>query len=260
MQKPAAKRALIIFSVVVIVAVYGLYLYRERRLDRLYAEVADFPSASHGSKEAQAAVREIGRYKGAKSTQMLLSIAFGQTPFPWPDVQREAVKALAARDDPSISAVVAHALQPHQPLPTRQTIAEALGTLRCTSECVGAVLHYLERVWQGELNYEDRTSYPKGLNEDVKERLAKDQEALNQALFAVLRREDQLTLSALVQVYGLGTDAPSRFSLALVTRMGFRRACPAILQSEELAKQSSAESFQAPREEIAGASRSLECR
>ncbi|MBI1898252.1 MAG: HEAT repeat domain-containing protein [Acidobacteria bacterium] len=260
MNSAVLKRALAAISVIVITAGYGFYRYRERRLDRLYAEAAGVPPASHGSKEAQAAVRELGKHHGAKSTRMLLSIALGQTSFTWPDVQREAINALAARNDPSISTALAHALQPHQPLPTRQAAAEALRTLPCTAECIGAVLHYLERVWQGEPNYEDRTSFSTGLNEDVRAGVAKQQDVLYQTLFAVLKREDRLTLGTLVQVYGLGTDAASRFSLALVIRMGFRQACPAILQSEQLVKQSSAESFRAPREEIEKALRSLECR
>lgn len=99
----------------------------------------------------------------------------------------------------------------------------------CTDECVRAILHYLERVMSGEPNYEDRTSFRAGLNEGVKADLAKDQQSLYGSLYEVLERERRVTLSTLVQVYGLGTDAPSTFSLTLISRMQFREACGLVL-------------------------------
>ncbi|MGA2325049.1 MAG: HEAT repeat domain-containing protein [Bryobacteraceae bacterium] len=254
------KPLLAAVSVAAITAGYFLFQHREQRMDRLYAEAAGLPPASHGSAEARAAVRELGSFRGAKTTQMLLRIAMGQTPFPWPDVQREAIDALASRHDPSVTAALASVLQPHYPLPTRQAAAEALRLLPCTEECVKSILHYLERVWQGEPNYEDRTRFPPGLDEPVKADLAKEQQALYQALYAVLKREGRTTMGALVQVHGLGTDSPSRFGLTLLSRMQFREACPWVLQSAQLMKQSSADSFLAPREELEETLRSLKCR
>ncbi|MBN9663232.1 MAG: hypothetical protein J0H49_33845 [Acidobacteria bacterium] len=190
---------------------------------------------------------------------MLLNIALGRTAFTWPDVQGEAIGALASRRDPAVSTALAIVLQPHQPLPTRQAAAQALQVLPCTPESFWAILHYLERVWQGELNYEDRTNYPPGLNDGVKADLTKDQQDVYQALYRTLKREPKLALGTLVQVYGLGTDSCSKFALDVVSRMRFREACPALLQSAQLAEQSAAESFIAPRQEIEAALRALKC-
>jgi hypothetical protein len=260
MERTTLKKILVATSVIISTAAYGLYRYREQRIDNLYAEAAGIPPAFHGTKEAQAAVRTLATYGGDRTTGMLLNIALGRTPFTWPDVQRDAINALTSRRDPSISTALAIVLQPHQPLPTRQAAAQALQSLPCTPECVRAILQYLERVWRGEPNYEDRTSYPPGLSEGVKADLAKDQEALYQALYRVLKREPKLTLGILVQVYGLGTDSCSKFALDVISRMQFAEACPAVLQSVQLLKQSSPESFLAPRLEIEAALRSLKCR
>jgi hypothetical protein len=259
MDTVVVKRVLALVTTVSLTAGYGLYRYREQQMDRLYAEAAEILPAFHGTTEAQAAVRKLSTYKGTRSTEMLLNVALGRTPFTWPDVQREAINALAARREARIATALAKILQPHYPLPARQAVAEALRALPCTEECVKSILHYLERVSQGEPNYEDRTSFPAGLNESVKTDLAKQQQGLYHALYDVLKHDGTLTLDALVQIYGLGTDAPSKFSLALVSRMQFREACPLVLRSEQVAKQSSADSFLAPREELESTLRSLKC-
>lgn len=76
---------------------------------------------------------------------------------------------------------------------------------------------------------------------------------------AGLRRESASTMGVLAQVRGVGTDAPSRFALALLSRMRFRGACPALLESKRLLRQSSTDSFHAPREELDSTSRALGC-
>jgi hypothetical protein len=238
---------------------YGLYRYREQQMDELYAEASGAPSAFHSTVEAQAAVKKLATYRGDRSTVMLLNIALGRTPFTWPDVQREAMNALASRRDPKTSASLANVLQPRIPLPVRQAAAHALRNIPCTGDCVSSVLHYLERVWQGEPNYEDRTMFPSGLNETVKADLAKEQEVLYQTLYGVLKREARSTMQVLYQVYGVGTDSPSRFGLELLARMQFREGCPALLQSERLLRQSPAESFLAPREELETTVHALNC-
>jgi hypothetical protein len=253
------RRVLAIVGVLVGTAGYGLFRYRDQHLDRLYARASGLPPAFSSAADAQAAVKELGSYKGSKSERMLLSIALGRTALALPDVQREAMHALASRGDSSISATLAMVLQPHYPLPTRQAAAEALQTIPCSPECIQGILHYLERVWQGELNYEDRTRFPAGLDEVVKADLARDQETLYQTLCKVLKRESRLTLGVLVQVYGLGTSAPSKFSLEVINRMQLSEACPQVSQSQRLSKQSSADSFLAPREELETTVHTLGC-
>jgi hypothetical protein len=243
----------------IVAAGYGWYGYREQQMDKLYAEASGTPPAFQGTVEAQAAVKKLATYRGERSTVMLLNIALGRTPFPWPDVQQEAMNALALRRDPGTSAALASMLQPHITLPTRQAAADALRNIPCTPDCVRSILHYLERIDEGEPNYEDRTSLPAGLNEAVKADSAKEQQALYQTLYAVLKRKAGATVQVLYEVYGIGTSAPSRFALALLSRMQFVGACPALQQSDRLLKRSSAESFSAPREELETTLHALKC-
>lgn len=259
MLAAVSKRWLVGATVAVVTVGYALYRYRERQMDNLYAEAGGASPAFHGTVEAQAAVKKLSTYRGDRSTVMLLNIALGRTPFTWPDVRREAINALASRGDANTAVILASVLQPHMPLPTRQAAADALQNMPCTGDCVISILHYLERVGQGEPNYEDRTTFPPGLNEGVKADLAKEQAALYQTLYAVLKREARSTIEVMYQVYGVGTDAPSKFGLALLSRMQFREACPEVLQSERLSKQSSAESFLAPREELEATVHELKC-
>ena len=219
MWSPVIKRWLAGATVAIVTAGSGVYRFRDQQMDKLYAEAAGIPPAFRGVAEAQAAVRKLGTYRGDRSTVMLLNIALGRTPFAWPEIQREAMNTLASRRDSKISPPLADLLQPHVPLPIRQDAANALRSVPCTIECVQSILHYLERVWEGEPNYEDRTVFPSGLNEGVRADLAKDQEALYQTLYAVLKREGESTMAVLYQVYGIGTNAPSKFGIIVLSRI-----------------------------------------
>ncbi len=254
-----SRRVLFTVAATALVGLYSLYQRRERRMDELYAR-----AIGENTVDAKAAVRELGSYRGARSTRMLLAVAEGKMPVPWFDVQVEAVKALASRRDPSVSAALANLLQPHVSLGERQAVAHALQTLPCSSECVAAILHYLERMWAGEPNSEDTVKLLENPRTEFARRakayVAREHEELYQALYAVLKRENRLTLEALVQVYGLGTPEPSRFALALVARMRLVEACPALLQSQEGGAGPSSDIRVLPREEIEGTVGSLGCK
>lgn len=260
MQATTLRWALVGATAAVTAGLCGAYIHRERRMDEIYARATGGDTV-----EAQAAVRELSTYQGTRSTHMLLDLAEGKVPLPWPDVQAEAIRALASRQDPSIPIALANLLQPHVSLRVRGAAAEALGKLPCTAECVGAVLHYLERLWWGEPNSEDGTKPPENpriqeFYRNAKAGLAREQDGVYQALYGVLKRENRLTLENLVQIYGLGTAGPSKFALALVARIRLNEACPAVLRSEESASRVSPELFILPREELEATARSLGCR
>jgi hypothetical protein len=239
---------------------YSLYQYRDRQIERLYAESAGLPPFFRGTTEAERAAKKLGTYRGQKVTSMLLNIALGRTPLRWPAIESTAIDALANRREPRLSESLAMLLQPQQPLPAREAAARALQKLPCDLACVESILHYLERISYGELNYEDRSTFPPGLSEGIKAGNQRDQEAVYQFLYTALRHERRNTLVVLAQVYGLGTDAPSKFALSLLSRMQLRDACPALLQSERLVKQSSAELFDAPRAELKATVDVVKCR
>ncbi len=190
---------------------------------------------------------------------MLLEIGLGHGPLVWGDTQTEAIKALGKRNDPDVALAMANLLQPHEGLATRQAATAALQYLPCNTECVGSILHYLERVWRGEPNYEDRTVRPSGF-QDVTASLQRDQQTLYNSLYKVLQREQVATLTNLVKVYGLGSDAPSPFALELVSHLGLPEACPLLQQSDRAIEKLSPESYKAPRQELQAAIGSLKCK
>jgi hypothetical protein len=150
-------------------------------------------------------------------------------------------------------------LQPHEGLTTRQAAATALHYLPCKGECNRSILHYLERVWRGEPNYEDRTVRPPAF-QDVTASLQKDQQTLYGSLYTVLRRESSETLINLTRIYGLGSDGPSPFALDLASRVGLHEACPLLLQSDGAIQRLPPESYKAPRQELREAMGSLNCK
>lgn len=250
----------LVLSLSIITIGFGYYRYRESQIERLFAEAAGIPPAFQGTTEANKAVRRLSNYRGERVTRMLLDVALGRVPLPWPDTQAEAMNALADRNEPGLADAIAVMLQPHHPIPTRRAAANALQRIPCSAGCIQSVLHYLERISAGEVNYEDRSTFPEGLNESVKADVGKEQNALYEALYVTLRREAAVTVEVLHQVHGLGTDVPSKFGLALLARAQLRVACPMLLQAEQSMKQSSVETFAAPREEIESTIRSLKCR
>ncbi len=254
--------ALAAIAAIAVLALYARSYFQGRRLEALWGRAAGVDTVA-----AQEAVRELAAYTDPRSTSMLLEIAEGRVPAPWPDVQAEAVRALAERRDARIADALAELLQPHVSITVRGAVARALGRLPCESECVAAVLHYLERISQGEPNTEDRARLDFGhsqAGERARERttraITKQQEAVYIGLYDVLRREDQLTTDRLVRVYGLGTAEPSKFALALIVRMHLTQACPALLRSREEGVHTSPEVSLLPREEIKATVASLGCR
>jgi hypothetical protein len=148
-------------------------------------------------------------------------------------------------------------LQPHQGLVVRREAAIALQKLPCNNLCVRAILHYLERTSQGQLNSEDLVVRPTGFD-DVSISLKKDQTVVYNDLFAVLRREKGETLINLAEVYGLGSDDPSLFALELSSKLGIHEACPVLKQSDNAIKELS-EPNKAPRQAVQTALSSLQC-
>jgi hypothetical protein len=258
MGRTLIKR-LLALGVVLAIAAASYLSYRNRQMDRLYAEAAGYPQSFRGTVQSTDAVRRLATYRGRRATEMLLEIGLGHGPLVWGDTQSEAINELGKRNDPGVALAVANLLQPHEGLATRQAAATALQHLPCNTECVGSILHYLERVWRGDPNYEDRTVRPTGF-QDVTASLQKEQQALYARLYRVLQREKLATLTNLVKIYGLGGDAPSAFALDLVSHLGLPEACPLLQQSDRAIKRLSPDSYKAPRQELQAAIGALKCK
>ncbi len=249
-------KVLFVVGVAGVIAVAAYQRHQNQAMAQLYAEAADL-SVFRSSVESQAAVRKLATYRGQRSTDMLLSLALQDNPVV-PQVQIEAISALQERDDPRIAPALANLLQPHEGLDVRQSVATALQSLPCKGECIRAILHYLERIWRGEPNYEDRIVHGPGF-EDAAASLRKDQQDLYSRLYSVLRREKVETLETLTEVHGIGGVGPSPFALNLLSRLGLQEACPLLLQSERQLKDFSAVFNNAPRQELRAALTSLNC-
>jgi len=157
-------------------AAAGYLSYRNNVMDRLFSEAGMDPRFFQGSQEAAGAVRRLATYRGQRSTEYLLALAVQTNPVA-PEVQTEAIRALRDRHDPRIAPALGALLQPHEGLDVRRAAGGALQDLPCKGECIVSTLHYLERIWRGDLNHEDRGVRPPGF-EEVKASLAKDQQAL----------------------------------------------------------------------------------
>jgi hypothetical protein len=248
----------VILVLVTGIAGYVLYRYREHRIELLFLEASGYPPVFRNTEQSQLATKELGTYRGREVTQKLLAIATGDVGLAMPQTQKAAIEALAVRHDPEISSDIANLLQPNQSRSARETAVSALQKLPCNAECVAAILHYLERVWQGELNFEERTISFGQTAESVKAEDGKEEEPIYEQLVTVLQREHGTTMEILERVYGLGTVAPSKFALMVVSRAGLQDACP--LLTKDLKDIDGTEKwFVAPREELAAATQTLHC-
>lgn len=246
--------------VVLVAGILGLALYRRRehRIELLYFQAAGYPPLFRSTEQSQAATRELATYRGEDVTQKLLAIAEGGSGIVLPQNQTEAIQALAMRDNPAVSVALADLLQPSEPYQVRVAAASALQRLPCDAACISEILHYLERVWQGELNVEERTTFPAEMGESIKSDTEKDEATLYGQLLSLLQREHVATLRILVRTYGLGTVAPSRFALMVVSRAGFRDVCP-LLKKDETQIAGTEKWFTAPRDELNDAIQTLNC-
>lgn len=243
---------------VITIGILGYLSYRNSVMEHLYAEAIGYPNFFHGNVESMNAVNRLASYRGRRSTEFLINIAIGRGQYVSAETQIAAIAALSRRKDPDVAVMLAGLLQPHQGLSVRRAVAKALQRIPCNSLCTRAILHYLERTSLGEPNSEDLVIRPAGFD-DVTVALRKDQTALYDDLYAVLRREKLETLIALTQVYGLGSDDPSIFALGLTGVLGIHEACSLLKESDRTIHEL-AEPNRAPVQAVQTALSSLQCK
>ena len=232
--------------------------WRSWATQRLYAEAMGYPAYFRSTAESVTAVRKLAAFHGRRVTGMLLDIA-GRSGELAGDAGIEAVGALRERKEPEVADALADLLQPHTSLALRQAVASALPDLPCGSVCIRSILHYLERIAQGELNTEDRLTLPAGA-EGVAASLKRAQQAAYDGLYSVLKQQKLVTLAVMESVYGLGTAEPSPFALDLVSRLELPDACPLLVQSDRDMRNLPAEHYRLPREEVQASLSELRCR
>jgi|GEM_PF-2198758 len=244
-----AGKFLVVFFVAWLLA--GSYvLYRHFEIERLH-QIALSPSS--GTAAAESAIRKLGNYGGSWAMDSLVGIATSEREFI--DGRQElAIKVIAARGNIEALAQLAELFQPSVGLARRDAVAVALQENVCNEQCTQSVLHYLERYWYVSGREEDITTLSDhfGGHPDSPQ-IVKEQNFVTDGLAKVLARNGGATLDVLHRVYGLGSAAPSAFSLHVVELLHLRRACPLIAASKRSLLDSSKE------ERLEGLLSNLQC-
>jgi hypothetical protein len=260
--KKTRRRLEVLVVVSVLSSVVFLWTgYRNEKLNTLFREASGIAPDFKGTEQAGYATREIGSYSGDTAKNMLYQIASGDTAIVWPSIQTQALEELKRRNDPRISEILAGFLQPHVLIDTRKAAAQSLQSLPCDRICTIFVLQYLQRIYDGEPNYEDRgrESFGSDIDKKVKADLAVEQQSIYSILIDKLMANSQLTNSTLRHVYGLGTEAPASFALDFVAKANDKDACPTLISSKEYLSSLPEDSFVAPRDKLDKAIRLLQC-
>ena len=183
-------------------------------VEQLYLQTATGPGV--GDTQVQA-VRELAKLDDPRVEDMLIRIAQTATEPGRDRLSIEAVRQLRLRGSASAVPDLASLLSPDRTLELRQELALAYAQLGCPAVCIKATLGYLERIWQGELNIEERrfesvrshVSHP-SMIPTLPPAVVKQQEQIYEALYQVLRRVPDETASSLSEDYDLGGPTPAR--------------------------------------------------
>jgi hypothetical protein len=172
------------------------------------------------------AIEKLAQYKGDFATDLLLRIALSPTA----GSPEKAVQSLAGRRTRDLSGPLSTLLQPHYGLELRLAVADFLQYHPCSVECIDRILHYRERLWRGESNYEDHFMDLNNTKWETGAIASKQRKVLDE-LALILVRERRTTLRSLQQTYGLGFPYPSRYAVDLVGQLELIEACPDLTTS-----------------------------
>jgi hypothetical protein len=201
-------------SLVALILIGAFAAQRRRAMTDLYTR------ATAGGTD-RVAIEDLAQYKGDDATELLLRIALNPTS----GSPEKAILSLAGRRTRDFSGPLSILLQPHDGLELRLAVADFLQNHSCSAECVDRILHYRERLWRGERNYEDHFANLRNTRWDTGAIAAKQKKLIDE-LTSVLVRERGTTLRSLERTYGLGYPYPSPFPVDLVGQLGLIEACP----------------------------------
>lgn len=219
MELRISRRGKFLLALLAVWLLAGAYIvYRHFAIERL-EKLALSPAS--GTASAGAAIKKLSAYRGSWPTDSLLSIATADREF-IDDRQDLAIHAVAIRGNAVAIAQLSELLQPSNGLARREAVAKALVENVCNGQCVQSILHYLERYWSGQGEKEDITLL--AMHSDDPE-IDKEEASVAEDLGKVLTRNERTTLDVLDRIYGLGSPAPSAFSLHVVESLHMRRAC-----------------------------------
>jgi hypothetical protein len=212
-------RTILIASGCLLGLALAIFQVRERHLHAIYRQAIRLQADPE-------IVARLATYKGSTSTALLLRLA--HDPDIEPEIRVAAIHALSARNDEYVSDSVASLLQPHTPLNVREPTAIALQNMKCGDICVGAILHYLERQYRGDLDFE----LLQPLSPNLQIELDQNRKNVTQLLRDKLSKEPE-TFTILTNVYGLGTSTPSPFAIAEAGLLSASDACRLLHESHD---------------------------
>jgi hypothetical protein len=106
------------------------------------------------------------------------------------------------------------------------------------------------------VNVEDGLAVP----DDVRTWAQTEEQKLYEILYGVLKQHPTETAESLIRVYGLGSNAPSKFAIDLAARIHLQEACAALLGTDKSYRQSPELFRNVSRQEAQSAIDSLNCK
>ena len=235
-----------IAAIVGFVAVTAVRM-RDFKVDSLYS---DLTTVSVGSTEQIDDVKQIATYPTTHATRTLLRIAHLDgslsTWVIWPGTRIIAIQSLHRRGGAEVTDSIAHLIQPHEPLVVRRAAADEILSRNCGGACMTDVLHFLEREMNGTAEVEKRQAG------EFDYLLNPDRMKLHSTLMSVVKKNDDVALTTLRDVYGLGSLNPSEFVVKIVSLGDIKRSCPFLLDSASFNQKD-------PDPALIGAIQSLSC-
>ena len=211
------------------------------------------------SDNARAAIRELGADPSPEAEQLLITLATRTSNIPGLNPGVDAVNELGKRGGERISGFLASLVSTQRTIDERRAAVQALRSLRCSLDCASALLDYLNRIENGELNIEDRNppDFGADINQWVANKNKADQQQIYDMIDEILLRDVGVTSSALAEEYGLGTANPKSFAVNFAVNSKRQDFCPALIQSEK--KNLEGTDLPAVRKELTNAIRALKC-
>jgi hypothetical protein len=233
------------------------WTYRNSQIDRL----EEAAGGLHGTDPAMDAIRALREYRGSRVTDVLRRIATGRGPVPFvtTEMRVEAIVGLSERAQPRNAEEIARLLQPFESDRIRLASARAVEAIGCEPRCLVHVLAYLERIHEGSLNIEDKIVQIGEGAAEIKELHLRQQKEIYAILYRVVEHSEDAH-RILIEIYGLRSNAPSRFALDLLQRVRLPTVCRDLTELDLGSKALPSETFIFPRDEVSAAIAFQECR
>jgi hypothetical protein len=252
------KNTILASIVFTLIAVTVFFVSRRgREMEHLYLVATDPRTFDYG--KCQAATKKLAEFPDKRATEYLLEIATNSATSEILGTQKIAISKLATRNDPVIADRLSNQLQLSESLNIRLEVSKALTELPCESECIRSILYYQERRWHGEPTIQERLMVDANFAEQSNKQVERAEQEVSQSLNSVLVKEQPVTISVLVNIYGLGSLNPSLFALKTLQELGLQQSCPLLIRSFSEMKKLSEVGYKGPLPETHSAIEALKC-